>query len=42
MDRIHRIKNYINKDKALGAKSLIISKGVIRKYLFRFDPSGYL
>ena len=41
-DKAHRIKNYVDKDEALGAKKLIMSKGVIRKYPLGFDPSGNL
>ena len=42
INRVHRIKNRVDKDEALGAKSLIMSKGAIRKRFFGFNPSGYL
>ena len=32
----------MDKNKVLGAKRPIMSKGVIRKYPFGFNPSGYL
>ena len=32
----------MDKDKVLGAKKLIMFKGVIKKYFFGFNPFGYL
>ena len=42
MDKVHRIKNRVDKDKVLGAKNPVVSKEVMRKYPFGFNPSGYL
>ena len=44
MDKVHKIKNRVDKDKALGAKSPVIFKTNknIRKYPFGFNPPGYL
>ena len=41
MNKAHRIKNRIDKDKALNIKKPIVSKGVIKKYPLGFNPSGY-
>ena len=41
MDKTHRVKNRVNKDKALGAKKPITSKEIIKKYPLGFNPSGY-
>ena len=42
MNKAYKVKNRVNKDKALNVKKPIMSKGVIRKYPFGFNPSGYL
>ena len=42
MDKAYRVKNYMNKDKALGIKKPIISKGIVKKHPFEFNPFGYL
>ena len=42
MDKAHRTKNHVDKDKALSTKSPIMSKEVIKKYPLGFNPSGYL
>ena len=42
MDRVYRVRNCVNKNKALGVKKPIVSKGVVRKCPFGFNPSGYL
>ena len=42
MDRAHRVRNRVDKDKALGVKKSIVSKGVVRKCPFGSDPFGYL
>ena len=41
-DRAHKVRNRVNKDKVLGAKKPIIFKGAVKKYLFGFNPFGYL
>ena len=41
-DKVYRIKNRVDKDKALGIKSPAAFKEVVRKCPFRFNPSGYL
>ena len=41
-DKDYRVRNRVNKDKALDTKKPIISKGVIKKYPFGSNPSGYL
>ena len=41
-DKAHRVRNYVDKDKALGIKKPIMSKGVVRKYPLRFNPFKYL
>ena len=41
-DKAFKVRNRMNKDKALGVKKLIISKGIIKKHFFGFNPSGYL
>ena len=41
-DKAHKVKNRLNKNKALSAKKLIMSKGIIKKYPFGSNPSGYL
>ena len=40
-DKAFKVRNRVDKDKALNIKKPIISKGVIKKYPFRFNPSGY-
>ena len=42
MDKAYRVKNRVNKDKALNIKKPITFKGIIKKYPFGFNPSGYL
>ena len=42
MDKAYRVRNYMDKDKALNAKKPIASKGAVRKYPLGFNPSGYL
>ena len=41
-DKAYKVKNCVNKDKALSAKNLIMSKGIIKKYPLGFNSSGYL
>ena len=41
-NKAYRIKNCVDKDKVLSVKKLIISKGVVKKYPFGFNPSGCL
>ena len=41
-DKAYRVKNRINKNKVLSVKKLIMSKGIIKKRPFGFNPSGYL
>ena len=41
-DKAYKTKNRVDKDKVLGAKKPIMSKGDIKKYSFGFNPSGYL
>ena len=40
--KAHKVKNYVDKDNTLSIKKPIISKGVIKKYPFGSNPSGYL
>ena len=40
-NKAHKVKNRINKNKALNTKKPIISKGIIKKYPLGFNPSGY-
>ena len=42
MDKTYRVRNRVDKDKVLGAKKPITFKGVVKKYPFKFNPSGYL
>ena len=39
-DKAHKVRNRVNKDEALGAKKPIMSKGIVRKRPFGFNPSG--
>ena len=41
-NKAHRVRNRVDKDKALGVKKPTIFKGIIKKYPFGFNPSGYL
>ena len=41
-DKAYRVRNRVDKDKALGAKKPIAFKGVVKKYPFGFNPSGCL
>ena len=41
-DRAFKVRNRVDKDKALDIKKPIMFKGVVRKYPFRSNPSGYL
>ena len=41
-DKAYKVKNRVDKDKALGAKKPTVSKGVVKKYPFGFNPSGCL
>ena len=41
-DKAYKVRNRVDKDKALDAKKPIASKGAMRKYPFGFNPSGYL
>ena len=41
-DKAYRVRNRVDKDKALDVKKPIISKGAVKKRLFGFNPSGYL
>ena len=41
MDKVHRIKNRMDKDEVLNAKSPVMFKEVIRKYPLGSNPSGY-
>ena len=41
-DRVNKIKNRVDKDKALGAKSPAMFKEVIKKYPFGFNLFEYL
>ena len=41
-NKAYRVRNYVDKNKVLSIKKPIISKGIIRKYPFGFNPSGYL
>ena len=41
-NKTYKVRNYMDKDKALGAKKSIIFKGAVKKYSFGFNPSGYL
>ena len=41
-DRAHRVRNRMDKDKALDVKKPIMFKGVIKKYSFGFNSFGYL
>ena len=42
MDKAHRVRNNMNKDKVLSIKKPIIFKGIIKKYPLGFNSSGYL
>ena len=44
MNKVHRTKNRVDKDKVLNTKSAAISKTneVIKKRPLGFNPSGYL
>ena len=44
MDKVYRIKNYVDKNEVLGTKSLAVSKinKTVRKYPFGLNFSGYL
>ena len=41
-DKAHRIKNRVDKDKALSTKNPTMFKGVIKKHSLESNPSGYL
>ena len=41
-DKALRVRNRVDKDKALNIKKLIASKGAVRKRPLGFNPSGYL
>ena len=41
-DKAHKVRNHMDKDKALSVKKPITSKGIIKKYPFKSNPSGYL
>ena len=41
-DKAYKVRNCVDKNKALGVKKPIMSKGVVKKYPIRFNPSGYL
>ena len=41
-DKAHKVRNRVDEDKALSAKKPIISKGIVKKYPLRFNPSRYL
>ena len=41
-DKAYRVRNCVDKDKALNVKKPIMSKGIIKKYPFGFNPFGYL
>ena len=41
-DKAHKVRNRVDKDKVLNVKKPIVSKGVVKKYPFGFNPSGYL
>ena len=41
-DKAHRVRNRVNKNKALNIKKPITFKGVIKKRPLGFNPSGYL
>ena len=40
-DKAYRVRNRVDKDKALGIKKPIIFKRVVKKRSFGFNPSGY-
>ena len=42
MNKAYKVKNCVNNNKVLNAKKPIIFKGVVKKYPFGFNPSGYL
>ena len=41
MDKAHRVRNRVNKNKALNAKKPIASKEIVKKRPLGFNPSGY-
>ena len=42
MDKAYRVRNRVDKDKALDIKKPIVFKGIVRKCFFGFNSSGYL
>ena len=42
MDKAYRVRDCVDKDKALSIKKPIMFKGVVKKRPFKFNPSGYL
>ena len=39
-DKAYKVRNCVDKDEVLSVKKPIMSKGVVRKYFFGFNPSG--
>ena len=42
MNKVYKIKNYVDKDKVLSIKNAVIFKEIIGKCFFGFYFSGYL